>query len=61
MCVEHIRSPLANAKTKVDHIYTGPSNSKIHDDMINCDQDGLLMVYKKFMYLEILFFIFFSV
>lgn len=44
MCVEHIKSPLDNAKTKVDHIYTGPAHSKIHDDMINCDQDGLLMV-----------------
>lgn len=44
MCVEHIRSPLDNAKTKVDHIYTGPNTSKIYDDMINCDQEGLLMV-----------------
>lgn len=48
MCVEHIKSPLENAKKKVDHIYTGPNNSKIYDDMVNCDQEGLLMVIHKY-------------
>lgn len=47
MCVEHIKSPLENAKTKIDHIYTGPNTSKVYDDMVNCDQEGLLMVSKK--------------
>lgn len=50
MCVEHISSPLDNAKRKVDHIYTGPNTSKIYDDMINCDQEGLLMVHSSKMY-----------
>lgn len=44
MCVEHIHSPVENAKTKISHIYTGPNTSKIYDDMVNCDQEGLLMV-----------------
>lgn len=43
MCVEHIKSPLDNAKTKIDHIYTGPNTSKVYDDMVNCDQEGVLM------------------
>lgn len=44
MCAEHINSPLDNAKTKIEHIYTGPSDTKLFDDMINCDQEGKLMV-----------------
>lgn len=44
MCVEHIQSPVDNAKTKINHIYTGLTSSKIYDDMVNCDQEGLLMV-----------------
>lgn len=44
MCVEHIHSPIENAKIKINHIYTGPNTSKIYDDMANCDQEGLLMV-----------------
>jgi len=30
MCVEHIKSPLENAKRKVDHIYTGPNIRELH-------------------------------
>lgn len=48
MCVEHINSPIENAKGKVEHIYTGPSDTKLYDDMINCDQEGSLMVRKVF-------------
>lgn len=47
MCVEHINSPLHNAKTKIEHIYTGLTTSKIYENMINCDQDGQLMVNYK--------------
>ncbi|XP_044763809.1 116 kDa U5 small nuclear ribonucleoprotein component [Coccinella septempunctata] len=50
MCVEHVKSPLDNAKRKVNHIYTGPTTSKIYDDMIKCDQEGLLMVHSSKMY-----------
>ena len=45
MCVQHIPSPVANAKSKVEHIYTGALDSDRADDMINCDQEGRLMVY----------------
>lgn len=50
MCVEHINSPVDNAKIKIDHIYTGPNTSKLYDDMSNCDQEGLLMVHSSKMY-----------
>uniref|UniRef100_A0A6P7GA94 116 kDa U5 small nuclear ribonucleoprotein component n=1 Tax=Diabrotica virgifera virgifera TaxID=50390 RepID=A0A6P7GA94_DIAVI len=50
MCVEHIRSPLDNAKTKIDHVYTGPNTSKVYEDMVNCDQEGILMVHSSKMY-----------
>lgn len=50
MCVEHILSPLENAKLKVSHIYTGPTTSKYYEDMVNCDQDGVLMVHSSKMY-----------
>eukprot|EP00794_Sanderia_malayensis_P011954 gene11954-13191_t len=45
MCVKHIKSPLAAAKTKVDHLYTGPHDSEIVECMLDCDPDGILMVH----------------
>lgn len=50
MCVEHIQSPLDNAKTKVEHIYTGPHEGAIYDSMVECDQNGSLMVHSAKMY-----------
>ncbi|KAE8750608.1 hypothetical protein FOCC_FOCC002588 [Frankliniella occidentalis] len=50
MCVEHIPSPADNAKTKVQHIYTGPVESDLGDDMCACDPDGRLMVHSTKMY-----------
>lgn len=50
MCVEHVKSPLENAKHKIDHIYTGPKEGVIYDDMINCNQHGKLMVHSSKMY-----------
>lgn len=50
MCVEHIPSPLDHAKTKIDHVYTGPKEGKIYEDMMKCDQDGALMVHTVKMY-----------
>lgn len=50
MCVEHVKSPLDNAKTKVDHIYTGPKEGLIYDDMVKCNQNGVLMVHSSKMY-----------
>ena len=40
MCVKHIPSPAVAARSKVEHIYTGPiNNSTLGQDMINCDPD----------------------
>ena len=50
MCVEHIKSPLDNAKTKVDHIYTGPKEGILYDHMIRCNQNETLMVHSSKMY-----------
>ncbi|XP_013099723.1 116 kDa U5 small nuclear ribonucleoprotein component [Stomoxys calcitrans] len=50
MCVEHIQSPLDNAKRKVDHIYTGPKEGDMYRDMIECNQTGSLLVHSAKMY-----------
>ncbi|XP_055551768.1 116 kDa U5 small nuclear ribonucleoprotein component [Wyeomyia smithii] len=50
MCVEHVQSPLDNAQTKIDHIYTGVKESGIYQDMLNCDQNAQLMVHSSKMY-----------
>ncbi|KAJ9597250.1 hypothetical protein L9F63_011886, partial [Diploptera punctata] len=50
MCVQHIPSPVDNAKLKVQHIYTGPLDSDLAEDMCNCDPDGHLMVHSTKMY-----------
>lgn len=39
MCVQHIPSPADNARNKVEHIYTGPTDTNLAWDMINCDPD----------------------
>ena len=39
MCVQHIPSPVDNAKLKVQHIYTGPLDSDLAEDMCSCDPD----------------------
>lgn len=39
MCVQHIPSPVDNARLKVQHIYTGPLESVLAEDMCNCDPD----------------------
>lgn len=39
MCVQYIKSPQDNAKNKVEHIYTGPLESEIAEDMIKCDPE----------------------
>lgn len=39
MCVNFIKSPVGNAQIKIDHIYTGPSDSDLVDTMCQCDPD----------------------
>ncbi|KAL5007165.1 hypothetical protein ScPMuIL_015971 [Solemya velum] len=45
MCVEHIKSPLGNAKTKMEDIYTGPLESDLAEMVSQCDPDGPLMIH----------------
>ncbi|KAL8189592.1 hypothetical protein R6Q57_029158 [Mikania cordata] len=44
MLVQHIPSAKEAASKKVDHIYTGPKNSRIYSAMSDCDPSGPLMV-----------------
>jgi len=45
MCVKHIPSPVVAARSKVEHIYTGPIESSLGQDMVNCDPEGQLVVH----------------
>jgi len=44
MCVTHVPSPQAHAPTKVQHVYTGPIDSPLAQDMINCDPDVSILI-----------------
>lgn len=39
MCVEHISSPVSNARSKVEHAYTGPLTSELAEEMCLCSAD----------------------
>nr|SVE84085.1 EOG090X00RJ [Daphnia pulex] len=45
MCVKQVPSPVTAARTKVEHIYTGPLESILGEDMVNCDPNGQLVVH----------------
>ncbi|VDP79639.1 unnamed protein product [Echinostoma caproni] len=40
MCIQHIPSPVASAKIKVPHLYTGPLDSALALDMLACSMDS---------------------
>ena len=42
MCVDHVPSPAANARNKVQHMYTGPMDTELADSMCQCDPDVCL-------------------
>ncbi|XP_071803355.1 116 kDa U5 small nuclear ribonucleoprotein component-like isoform X2 [Asterias amurensis] len=50
MCVKHIPSPVAVAKKKIEHLYTGPMDSDLADTMVECDPEGPLMLHTTKMY-----------
>lgn len=50
MCVNFIKSPVDNAQTKIEHIYTGASESDLVDHMCQCDPDGPLMIHTTKLY-----------
>ena len=44
MCVAHIPNPKTNAQSKVSHIYTGPMDSPLAQDMIDLNPDVRLLI-----------------
>jgi U5 small nuclear ribonucleoprotein component len=52
MCVEHIKSPLDNARRKIEHIYTGPMESDLADMMVQCDADVCRFVCSDYTYFK---------
>lgn len=44
MCVNHIPSPAENAKNKIDTIYTGPQDTDLAKDMLDCNPDVSLIM-----------------
>ncbi|VDM58424.1 unnamed protein product [Angiostrongylus costaricensis] len=45
LVVKNIKSPIENAKNKVEHIWLGPAESKLASEMHKCDANGPLMVH----------------
>ena len=45
MISRHVPSPVDNARRKVGQIYTGGIETSRGEDMLNCDQEGRLMVH----------------
>ena len=45
MITEHVPAPCEINKTRLMNVYTGPLDSQIGEDMLNCDPDGTLMVH----------------
>ncbi|CAF0821892.1 unnamed protein product [Didymodactylos carnosus] len=45
MIVEHVPSPVANARNKVEHTYTGSMQEDIVQDMCNCNPDAPLVLH----------------
>ena len=45
MLAEHIPSPVANARNKVAHIYTGSTDTDLGTSMFNCDPDVTKFYY----------------
>ncbi|KAI9022598.1 elongation factor Tu GTP binding domain-containing 2 [Hyaloraphidium curvatum] len=45
MVTKFAPNPLENARTKVEHIYTGPMDSAIAEAMMRCDPEGPVMMH----------------
>lgn len=45
MCVNHIPSPAENAKNKIGTIYTGPQDTELAKDMLNCNPDVIFLMF----------------
>lgn len=51
MCVNHIPSPSANAKLKIEHIYTGPPGSDLAEVMADCDPEVIVYTFTAYNYI----------
>ncbi|KAL2735742.1 116 kDa U5 small nuclear ribonucleoprotein component [Vespula squamosa] len=47
MCVMHVPSPQEYAPIKVQHVYTGPIDSPLAQDMVNCGPEERLMIHRQ--------------
>ncbi|CAF1145985.1 unnamed protein product [Rotaria sordida] len=45
MIVQHIPSPVANARNKIEHLYTGSLQEDIVTDMNNCNPDAPVIIH----------------
>lgn len=45
MLRDHVKSPVANAETKVRHTYTGQLDEELGQEMLSCSSDGKLMLH----------------
>ncbi|KAF6038906.1 EFTUD2 [Bugula neritina] len=50
MIVNMVKSPLENAPQKIEHIYTGPQDTELAQQMMKCDQDASLMLHTTKLY-----------
>lgn len=44
LVVKNFKSPIENAKTKVEHIWLGPADSKLASEMAKCDANVRLPI-----------------
>lgn len=45
MCLRHVPSPVEGAQRMLEKYYTGPLDTKVARSMLNCDQEGPLIVH----------------
>ena len=55
MCVDHIPSPLDNAKRKIEHIYTGPMDTDLAEEMALCEAE-VRITWKVYIDITMVFF-----
>jgi len=41
MCINHIASPIDNARKKIEHLYTGPLDTELVESMFECSPEVL--------------------
>jgi len=56
MCVNHIPSPVDNARKKIEHIYTGPLDTELVESMFECSPEVHFISRHQCHYSEVLCF-----